>query len=200
MVVELLLCEKSFDYIWGRATGNAKVDTRGVKIPYNDLLITVRLHNVYYYLCALHRGYVKYYKLYNEKCAELEQLQVEKEKAELHKGLKALFDSENQPKQDFGSWRQTGGTVGRGNLAHAQVLADAMSGKSIAEIQKTGYQRSKRGKGKRYGLRSIENVLRADAESINELYLSYPEEFTNRGVSAEMVQAWNYKMYRKLVK
>lgn len=194
---KILLCLQPFEYIWGRVKGLEDVDTRSVKIPFKKGIRVFNNYNVFYYVKRLHRGYRKYYDRCQELSAENKRLKAELEKKALHDGLEKLFDKEKRGKTVFKGWINSGGVIGRGNKARAQVLADAISGKTLSELKKTRYNRSKKGSPKRYGERSIYNALNLSFEERVNLYNEHPEEFNSRGISLEMLQTWDYKGWRK---
>lgn len=192
-----LLCNQPFEYIWGRLTGIEDVDTRGIEIPFKKGFRLFNNYNVFYFVYSLYRGYKKYYDLYQKEREKNKHLEIEVKKKELHDSLIKLLDEEKKSKTPFESWRNSGGVIGRGNKARAQVLADAMSGKTLSELKKTRYNRSKKGSPKRYGERSIYNALNLSFEERVNLYNEHPEEFNSRGISLEMLQTWDYKGWRK---
>lgn len=197
---ENLLCNKPFGYIWNRTTQSKSVNIGDLKPDY----IGWRLFNnsnVYYHVRKLYNGYRKWYYKCQELSAEIARLKAELENAgrsnniKLQTKVQRLEGRLKKVDKDYNAkaWRKKPSKVGCSSSTYAQIMSEVIEGKSLEEILKTSYSRSKRGRIKRYKQDTILKIIKHRFE----LYEKYPEEFNSRGISLEMLQTWDYKGWRK---
>ena len=99
------------------------------------------------------------------------------------------------------SWYQEhkGAKKGCGRLADAMILANAVRGMSLDDIQEQYYPYKKNGEKKKYNRRKIFSALSVkrpeDKERIDSLLLDFPEVF--EGIDREAIYGWMEKKYNK---